>query len=193
MRQQLRQRLKAERLQVEPAARMAAAEAVATEILDRLPDTGGYLAGYWATDGELPLHILQLRLPVNWIWCLPVIMPKRQLRFAPWRSGDPLGNNRHGIPEPMLSPDACLTPDAMQAVVVPIVGFSRAGLRLGMGGGFYDASFAFRKTNPAPPLLIGAAYACQEIDAIDSADWDVPLDAVATERGWIDCSRQGVK
>lgn len=193
MRHELRQHLKAERLKVEPAARMAAAEAVATDILIRLPAAGGYLAGYWATGGELPLHILQLRLPANWIWCLPVIMPDRQLRFAPWRGGDPLGSNRHGIPEPTLSPDACLAPEAMQVVVVPVLGFTASGLRLGMGGGFYDASFAFRKTRPAPPMLIGAAYAAQEIDNLDTQEWDVPLDAVATERGWIDCSRQGVK
>ena len=191
MRQQLRQRLKAERQQVEPATRMAAAEAVAIDILARLPSSGGYLAGYWATDGELPLHIVQLRLPTNWVWCLPVIMPDKQLRFAPWRGGDPLASNRYGIPEPMLSPDACLSPEAMQAVIVPVVAFTRTGMRLGMGGGFYDASFAFRKTRPAPPLLIGAAYTCQELGHLEAADWDVRLDAIATERGWIDCAQQG--
>ena len=193
MRQQLRQHLQAERQKIGPHARMAAAEAVAADIVTRLPTSGGYLAGYWATGGELPLHVLQLRLPTNWIWCLPVVMPGKKLRFAPWRGGDPLANNRYGIPEPMLSPDACLMPEAMQAVVMPVVGFSRSGLRLGMGGGYYDASFAFRKHRPAPPLLIGAAYSCQETDALEAADWDVPLDAVATEHGWIDCIREGVR
>jgi 5-formyltetrahydrofolate cyclo-ligase len=193
MRQPLRQRLKAERQQVEPATRMAAAEAVAIDILAHLPSSGGYLAGYWATDGELPLHIVQLRLPTNWIWCLPVIMPEKQLRFAPWRGGDPLISNQYGIPEPALSADACLMPEAMNAVIVPVVGFTRAGMRLGMGGGYYDASFAFRKTRPAPPLLIGAAYTCQQLGHLDAADWDVRLDAVATERGWIDCAQQGME
>jgi 5-formyltetrahydrofolate cyclo-ligase len=193
MRQPLRQRLKAERQQVEPATRMAAAEAVAIDILTHLPSSGGYLAGYWATDGELPLHIVQLRLPTNWIWCLPVIMPEKQLRFAPWRGGDLLISNQYGIPEPALSPDACLMPEAMNAVIVPVVGFTRAGMRLGMGGGYYDASFAFRKTRPAPPLLIGAAYTCQQLGHLDAADWDVRLDAVATERGWIDCAQQGME
>jgi 5-formyltetrahydrofolate cyclo-ligase len=40
---------------------------------------------------------------------------------------------------------------------------------------------------PAPPLLIGAAYASQKLEALDAQDWDVRLDAVATENGWIDC------
>lgn len=191
MRQKLRQRLKAERLQPEPAQRMAAAEAVAQTVLAHLPADGGYLAGYWATGGELPLHILQMRLPANWIWCLPVVQANRQLLFAPWRAGDALGNNRYGIPEPLLTADACLAPEAMQAVIVPVVGFTRNGRRLGMGGGYYDTSFAFRKARPAPPLLIGVAYACQEIEALDAQDWDVPLDAVVTEQAWIDCSTRG--
>jgi 5-formyltetrahydrofolate cyclo-ligase len=84
-------------------------------------------------------------------------------------------------------------PEAMNAVIVPVVGFTRTGMRLGMGGGYYDASFAFRKTRPAPPLLIGAAYTCQQLGHLDAADWDVRLDAVATERGWIDCAQQGME
>ena len=86
MRQALRAELKATRLRHTPAERMAAAEAVAERILAHLPATGGYLAGYWASAGELPLHLLQMRLPPAWIWCLPVIGPARQLAFAPWRS-----------------------------------------------------------------------------------------------------------
>ena len=187
MRQALRQHLKAKRLRIAPTARMAAAEAVAVSILEHLPVTGGYLAGYWATGGELPLHVLQLRLPANWIWCLPVVLPAKKLGFAPWRGGDALGNNRYGIPEPMFSADACLKPEDLHAVILPVLGFTADGLRLGMGGGYYDRSFAFRKQAKAPPLLIGAAYAAQETDELHMQDWDVRLDAVATERGWIDC------
>ena len=188
MRQALRAELKATRLRHTPAERMAAAEAVAERILAHLPAAGGYLAGYWASAGELPLHLLQMRLPPAWIWCLPVIGPARQLAFAPWRSGDALGTNRYGIPEPMQAPESCLAPAQMQAVVLPLLGFTRDGLRLGMGGGYYDASFAFRQGTHAPPLLIGAAYAAQRLECLEAADWDVRLDAVATEHEWIDCT-----
>jgi len=188
MRQALRAELKATRLRHTPAERMAAAEAVAERILARLPADGGYLAGYWASGGELPLHVLQMRLPRAWIWCLPVIGAERQLRFAPWRSGDELGTNRYGIPEPMLAPESCLGPADMHTVVLPLLGFTRDGLRLGMGGGYYDASFAFRQGKHPPPLLIGAGYAAQQLDSLDAAGWDVRLDAVATEHEWIDCT-----
>ena len=86
----------------------------------------------------------------------------------------------------MFSADACLKPEDLHAVILPVLGFTADGLRLGMGGGYYDRSFAFRQHTPVPPLLIGAAYANQELDVLDAQNWDVRLDAVATERGWID-------
>jgi 5-formyltetrahydrofolate cyclo-ligase len=187
MRQELRRELKARRNQLNAAGKMAAAEAVALRILAHLPGIGGTLAGYWASSGELPLHILQMRLPANWIWCLPVVQPDRQLLFAPWRAGDDLATNQYGIPEPTLAASSCLRPDELNAVLVPLLGFTRQGRRLGMGGGYYDASFAFRKITAASPLLIGVGFACQELDALDAQAWDVNMDAIATEREWLDC------
>ncbi len=135
MRQELRRELKARRNQLSAADKMAAAEAVALRVLEHLPEAGGTLAGYWASSGELALHILQIRLPANWIWCLPVVQPDRQLLFAPWRAGDDLATNQYGIPEPTLGPSSCLRPDELNAVLVPMLGFTRQGQRLGMGGG----------------------------------------------------------
>ena len=168
---------------------MSAAEAVAQHVLAHLPNTGGYLAGYWATGGEVPLHILQLRLPADWVWCLPVVQPDRQLLFAPWRADDALVTNRYGIPEPDIELGSCLAPDAMTVVLLPLLAYTRQGQRLGMGGGYYDASYAFRQQRPAPPLLIGIGYACQELVTLDNQDWDVRLDALANENEWIDCSK----
>ena len=49
-----------------------------------------------------------------------------------------------------------------------------------MGGGWYDRTFAFRGDASAP-MLVGAAFETQRVDAIDTAPWDVALDAVCTE------------
>lgn len=187
MRNELRRELKAKRSQLSVANKMAAAEAVANHILAQLPESGGNIAGYWASAGELPLHILQLRLPSHWVWCLPVVQPNRQLLFAPWRTDDALATNQYGIPEPTLAPSSCLRPEQLSVVLVPLLGFTQQGQRLGMGGGYYDASFAFRQQQPAPPLLIGIGYACQEIAMLDSQDWDINMDAIVTEREWLDC------
>ena len=56
-----------------------------------------------------------------------------------------------------------------------------AGNRLGMGAGWYDRSFAFRRSRPGPPWLVGAAFSRQQVEALDRQDWDVPVDAVCTE------------
>src|SRR5690606_2494135 len=119
-----------------------------------------------------------------------VVQDDRTLRFGPWRAGDPLLQNRYGIPEPDLSPDACLAAADLDLVLLPLTAFDRRGNRLGSGAGYYDRSFAFLAGRPRParPLLVGIGYAFQESAALDPAAWDVPLDYVATERELIDCS-----
>ena len=144
--------------------------------------TGGYVAGYWAMDGEIGLHAFQLRLPASHVYCLPLLHADGTLRFAPWRAGDALVTNRFGIPEPDVEANAALTPREMAMVVLPLVGFDAQGHRLGMGGGWYDRSFAFRQSQAAPPWLVGAAFETQRLDAVANEAWDVRLDAVCSER-----------
>ncbi|CBA15302.1 5-formyltetrahydrofolate cyclo-ligase [Xanthomonas albilineans] len=177
----LRQQLRARRGVLPAAARLAAADALAQRLL-QLPfaPQHGYVAGYWAMDGEIALHRWQLSLPDTVQYCLPVLHGTT-LRFAPWRPGQPLVANRYGIPEPDLDAAAMLAPEQMALVVTPLVGFDHAGHRLGMGGGWYDRSFEFRQQQAPPPWLVGAAFDAQQVAALPIAAWDVRLDAVCTE------------
>jgi 5-formyltetrahydrofolate cyclo-ligase len=54
-----------------------------------------------------------------------------------------------------------------------------------MGGGFYDATLAYRASRrfAKKPLLVGVAYECQRVGALPHDTWDAQLDAVLTERG----------
>ncbi|HSR64002.1 MAG TPA: 5-formyltetrahydrofolate cyclo-ligase [Xanthomonadaceae bacterium] len=180
----LRRQLRAARRALPATERIAAAEALAARLL-ALPfaPSAGHVAGYWAMDGEIALHAWQLRLPPGCTYCLPVLGDDDCLRFAPWRPGSPLRENRFGIPEPDLAPGELIAPERMALVVVPLVGFDAEGQRLGMGGGWYDRTFAFRRTQAAPPWLAGAGFALQRLDALPAEPWDVGLDAVCTERG----------
>ena len=186
-RREARRALRQRRREASAAERMAAAESLSSRLLahPRFP-AEGYVAGYWAMDGEVPLHILQMRLGEGRVWCLPCVQPDGALMFAPWRPGDPLVSNQFGIPEPDLRAESLLSPRDMAVVVLPVVGFTRAGQRLGTGGGFYDRGFAFRQESPAPPWLVGAAYSFQQLDTLASQPWDVPLDAIATESEFIE-------
>lgn len=181
LRRALRETLRERRRGLSAAERIAAAEAVAARLL-ALPwaPQHGHVAGYWASDGELALHVWQLRLPPEVRYCLPVLGDDRVLRFAPWRAGEPLVTNRYGIPEPERL-DTALPAEAMDMIVLPLVGFDAVGHRLGMGGGWYDRSLAFRLGRAAPPHVVGAGFAAQRLAALPAEAWDVPLDAVCTE------------
>ncbi len=95
--------------------------------------------------------------------------------------------NRLGIEEP--EDTGAIGARWLDVVFLPLVGFDRFGLRLGAGGGFYDRAFAFRHSRTAwhAPRLVGIAYAFQELERIEPAAHDVPLDAVITERGIVRC------
>ncbi len=183
----LRHELRTRRRALAASERIAAAERLATRLL-ALPfaPISGYVAGYWAMDGEIALHVWQIKLPRDCIYCLPVLLDER-LHFAPWRPGDALVSNRFGIPEPDVAATSLLDAQQMALVVAPLVGFDDRGHRLGMGGGWYDRSFVFRQQRPAPPWLVGAAFDIQRLDALDAATWDVALDAVCTESTSYEC------
>lgn len=179
----LRRELRARRRALPAAERIAGADALATRLF-ALPffPASGYVAGYWAMDGEIGLHSWQLRLPKGLVYCLPVLADDETLRFAPWRPGDELVTNRYGIPEPDIDPRTGLAASEMSLIVVPLVGFDDAGHRLGMGGGWYDRTLAPRLQRAAPPWLVGVGFEAQRVASINAEAWDVPLDAVCTER-----------
>lgn len=186
----LRKTLRTQRAAVPAAQRIAAAQAIVAQ-LEQVPEfmTDRRIAGYWAVDGELPLMAVMGGLLARaQQYCLPVVGVDGRLSFAPWRPGDAIATNRYGIPEPVCASTDLLDPDALDVVLVPLLGFDRRGHRLGFGGGYYDRSFAFlqARADVGKPVLVGVAYALQEIDALDEQPWDVRLDYVATERELID-------
>jgi 5-formyltetrahydrofolate cyclo-ligase len=186
----LRARLREQRRGVAARQRIASAEALAEHLLSLTSvHVGGNVAGYWAMDGEIALHAWQTRLHRSTTYCLPVLHGRGLLRFAPWTPGAPLVTNRYGIPEPDVASGDLLSPEQLDLVVLPLVGFDAQGHRLGMGAGWYDRTFAFRQHQSAPPRLVGAAFAMQQVDALHAEPWDVPLDTVCTETGVIECIR----
>lgn len=179
-------------MQLGAAERIAAANALIST-LEQLPEflVDTLVAGYWAVGGELALNIALGRLRAReQRYCLPVLSPGNTLRFAEWTAGQPVRANRYGIPEPTCAPADLLAPEAIDLVLVPLLGFDRRGNRLGAGAGFYDRSFAFLqgKPRPAQPLLVGIGYHFQELPELTPQAWDVALDFVATDRELIECA-----
>lgn len=143
------------------------------------------IALYWPMDGEMDARPLLKRLRRMRKRCfLPLLsgLWHERLWFVP--VGTRMRNNCFGIPEPVVPARARLRASEIDLVFVPLVGFDRRGNRIGMGGGFYDRTFAFLRVRGAwrHPKLIGLAHACQEVGRLDAAAWDVPLAAIVTDR-----------
>jgi 5-formyltetrahydrofolate cyclo-ligase len=87
-----------------------------------------------------------------------------------------IGN--YGIREP--DPACPQLPEGdLDAALVPGLAWDRRGGRLGRGAGYYDRLFA----NPAwRGFRCGIFFALQEVEEIPLDPWDLPLDAVVTER-----------
>jgi 5-formyltetrahydrofolate cyclo-ligase len=188
----LRAQMRERRIKLSAAERIAAANGVAAS-LEQLPEflVDRRVAGYWAVGGELPLHAAVARLNARGQqYCLPIVGRDRGLRFAPLAKNAELQPNRHGIPEPRHAESDLLTPQEIDLVLVPLTAFDRSGRRLGMGGGYYDRSFAVLHgaLRPAQPLLVGIGYSFQEVEALAASEWDVALDFIATEKELIDCT-----
>ncbi len=179
--------MRARRGQTSRAERRAASAALARR-LSNLPvfRRAQCIAGYWPADGEIdPLPALRWAHAAGKTCYLPVLCPRRAgyLQFAPWRPGAPLRRNRFGIAEPTAPRRHWLAPRMLDLALLPLVAFDGAGNRLGMGGGYYDRSFAFRRRAAIrQPGLIGVGFDWQRVDSLPRRTWDVPLDAVLTER-----------
>ena len=100
---------------------------------------------------------------------------ERRLVFAPCAPGD-LVRGPYGAGEPPAA-SAGVAPAEIDCVVVPGVGFSEDGFRLGRGGGHYDATLV------AMPgaARVGVGFDVQVLPAVPREPHDAALDALVTE------------
>ena len=185
----LRTRLRSARRALTAEAQSQAAD----ELLFRLQELEVFsrcarVALYLPNDGEIdPSHMIKWCEKHNRHSYLPIVrqVDKRNwLMFAEVRSDSQLEPNRFGILEPVVDQRLWLEARDLDVVLLPLVGFDRAGNRIGMGGGFYDTTFEFlkRETSKRKPLLIGVAHEIQKVERIDAESWDVPLAMVVTNQ-----------
>ena len=145
------------------------------------------IAFYIARDGELDLWpLMQIAWKMKKHCYLPILSPpfQQHLYFGRYEEGDPLIPNQFSIPEPKVSPRQWRKGRRLDLVLTPLVAFDAAGNRLGMGGGYYDRTFAYLRNHRhlQKPKLVGVAYAFQQVPHLESARWDVPLSSIVTPK-----------
>ena len=141
-----------------------------------------HIALYLPNDGEIDPQLLMHRAwELNKKIYLPVLHPRNQnhLWFLRYEEGDRLVPNKFKIPEPVFHPSKLIRPWLLNLVLFPLVAFDTHGGRLGMGGGFYDRTFA----RAHGPRMIGLAHECQKTDhRLPLEMWDVRLHGIATDK-----------
>lgn len=88
-----------------------------------------------------------------------------------WRTG------KYGIAEPDPEHASLVSPEKLDAVIVPCIAFDAAHRRLGHGGGYYDRFLPLCTR----AVKLAAAFEIQRAAAVPIDSFDVAMDAVATE------------
>ncbi|PYC23490.1 5-formyltetrahydrofolate cyclo-ligase [Aquipseudomonas alcaligenes] len=148
-----------------------------------------HIALYLPNDGEIdPRPLLREAQRRGKATYLPVLKrwPRTRMSLQRVYPGEPLSRNRFRIAEPQDLPARQRKVWTLDLVLLPLVGFDEQGGRLGMGGGFYDRSLAYRqlRKNWHKPTLLGVAHECQRVDCLALASWDIRLQGVVTDRRW---------
>ncbi len=93
-------------------------------------------------------------------------------------SSEELHTTRHGIREPISGNPVPLS--FIDLVLVPGLGFTECGHRIGRGMGFYDR---FLAQNDFLGVSCGLCFEEQIVPYIPMLDHDIPLSMLATDRG----------
>jgi len=131
---------------------------------------------YWPLGSELDSRPLLHRLYNQGYTCALPRVTEEGLVFHPWEPSLQLEKGNFGIQVPSLS-TPILEPEV---VIVPLLGFDRAGHRIGYGKGHYD-----KYLHNHEGIFIGIGFAGQEVDRVPHELHDIPLHFIVTEEGVI--------
>jgi 5-formyltetrahydrofolate cyclo-ligase len=175
----LRERMRAVRSGITPAAREAASRAIVDRVA-ALPAWAGArtVALYPSTGSEVDTwELARLALATGKRVAWPRISTSgRAMEFACCAPAELLPGPARVLEAPPSAP--ALPIDLLDLVVVPGLAFDPAGRRLGRGRGHYDATLVRLRPDA---LRIGLCFEAQVVDRVPTEPHDAPLDVVVTE------------
>jgi 5-formyltetrahydrofolate cyclo-ligase len=157
----------------------ALAFSVAPGPLSNLLLPGRVVAAYIASGSEAnPAKLLEQAHACGCITALPFVVSRAApMRFLQWSPGDILMPGPLNLYQPAKDAPECV-PDV---ALVPLIAFDDSMMRLGQGAGHYDRALS----RFPEAIAIGIAWSVQRAPALPADPWDVPLDAVLTEKAWM--------
>lgn len=188
----LRKQLRAKRRNLSNEERHSASKAISRQIRN-LDDykKAEKIGVYLATPEEISLDpFIDAARKDKKILFLPVISKfsgEKQMHLQSWSEHDELTNNRFGIAEPKQIISSQVTPsenDALDLLLIPVVGYTNTGVRLGMGAGYYDR-YLEKQDERSNTIRIGIAHSCQNHDEIPQEEWDKKMHFLVHENAVI--------
>jgi len=143
----------------------------------------GTVAAFWPLTDEPDLRpLLAQWAQANIAVALPAIRQRATpLEFRLWTPVTTMQVGAYGILEPQHG--LAVLPDV---ILVPTLGYTDQGDRLGYGGGYYDRTLADLRARGHAFIAIGIAWSCGKLTVdYQPAPHDVRLDAILTPDGWI--------
>ncbi len=175
---QLRAELKVRRARAFEQASKAG-EAMASRVPAELADTKpAVVAGYAPMRDEIETGgVMAVFRQLGARLCLPAVVEREgPLEFRAWDFGQPLEEGLFGVRTPLASAET-VRPDL---VLVPLLGWSHEGGRIGYGAGHYDRTLAALRAQGSV-RAVGLGFEVQRVWDLPVEPHDEPLDWILTE------------
>ena len=142
--------------------------------IDRIHQAGSVFV-YVSSGSEVRTHeLIAAMLTQGKTVSVPRVLPgPGEMQPIVIHALDDFAPGRFGIPEPTTHEHFDKTPDV---TIVPGLAFTRTGIRLGQGGGYYDR---YLEQHPAT-YKVGLSFNEQLAEALPASEHDVHMDEVVT-------------
>lgn len=112
--------------------------------------------------------------------CCPKIIDQTTMIAVEFSSLEELDIGTHGI---LTAPASTPAPFPIDLALVPGLGFTEKGARLGYGAGYYDRWFSFHPN----AVKVAFCFECQVLPFVPTEAHDVTMDFIITEQFVRDC------
>lgn len=164
---------------MDPTWRHDAEASVADALGSLLPNTPCRVGSFLSIGSELNLeHFHQSIWASDHALYVPKIRSDTEMDWVALPDPSAIVPGRFGIPTSIH--EEGVRASGLSVVIIPMVGFTRTGSRLGMGGGFYDRALAGAPLGS--PMRIGVAFSGQELAELEVEPWDQGVEWIVTER-----------
>lgn len=139
------------------------------------------VSGYFSVGSECNIYEFMNTWPG--ILCFPCIEKKLdRIRFRIEKLGfvNAIQNNIN-IPQPNINNAECKP----NIIIVPLLGYTTSGFRLGQGQGWFDKTLNYYNNNfPSSelPISIGVGFDCQKENALPVENHDQKCDVIINEK-----------